>query len=193
MLASIVLFVILQTTPLTHTVYLPDIENPAVVNVRAEAQSYTVFMPDIESAIRMSQQASSMLALIKYSSFQLRPSLIYSEILTEAAHQRALGLASGQPWAHCDPNGVCANDYARAAGCVLPDDYGHKNNIEVLVAGSDDALVSFDALMGSEHHRAALIGDGDFFRAQDKIGLFFLDAPGSPYHYYFVIMTAQCL
>lgn len=112
--------------------------------------------------------------------------------LVAAAERRAMA----QPLtglAHCDQRGVCANSYARAAGCRLPANYGlNGNNIESLTAGTVDPLEAFKSLARSPSHARHLFGDGDFFKAQDRLGIAVVDVPGHRYRWVWVILIGNC-
>ena len=123
---------------------------------------------------------------------QAHPNLDCDRRLVAAAERRAMA----QPLtglAHCDQWGVCANVYARAAGCRLPANYGpNSNNIESLLGGTLDPLEAFKGLARSPAHARHLFGDGDFFRAQDRIGIAVVDVPGHRYRWVWVILIGQC-
>ena len=154
----------------------------------------TVYLPLManQPECEMSTEEGQMYYLIASSEEQERLSLSCNNALTTAARQRAAGLANGDPWGHCDRNSICANVYARKAGCILPPEYGDGNYVESLVAGTEDPLVAYNALIDSDSHRSHLNAEADFFRQQDEIGVGFLSQPGSPYSFYYVIMIARC-
>lgn len=121
---------------------------------------------------------------------QERPTLTLCPMLVQAATWRAHGLANGDPFAHVDAEGVSANEYARRAGCVLPADYAARgNNVESLVAGTDNAVIAFAALAGSEKHAPHLFGRG-WFRHQRQYGIAL--ATGGRYGWYWCVMIASC-
>lgn len=130
--------------------------------------------------------------LISTDKRQQRPTLACGLSLVSAARSRAAGLASVDPWGHCDAEGVCANQYARAAGCVLPDNYAiNGNNIETLAAGSASASKTFEALARSPHHAAHMFGENDFFRAQSYCGIAVVE--GGKHGWYWSVMIAACV
>lgn len=111
--------------------------------------------------------------------------------LVLAARRRALA----QPLdglAHCDSAGVCANAYARAAGCKLPAGYTAKNEIESLAAGTIDPLEAFRSLARSPDHARHLFGENDTFREQDRIGIAMVEVPGHRYRWVWVVLIARC-
>ena len=122
---------------------------------------------------------------------QERPHLELCPALQQAAIWRAYGLAHGEPWAHVDSHGVTSNEYARRAGCLLPDDYSAKgNNVESLAAGSPDALVMFTALANSPSHSDHIFGRG-WFQRQNAFGVAMCE--GGEYGFYWCVLLAQCL
>lgn len=125
---------------------------------------------------------------------QQRPLLVCDTRLVAAAQRRALA----QPPAglsHCDALGICANVYARAAGCQLPASYAvNGNNIESLGLGTVNVDVMYKALVDdSPSHRLHLMGEGGGFREQDRIGIALVDVPTNRYRYVWVILIARCV
>lgn len=122
---------------------------------------------------------------------QQRTSLELCPALQQAAIWRAHGLANGDPWDHVDKDGVTPNEYARRAGCVLPDDYNPKgNNVESLVAGSADAIVMFNALAASPKHSDHIFGRG-WFRSQRHFGVAM--CAGGRWGWYWCVILGECL
>jgi len=124
---------------------------------------------------------------------QQRPRLICDTRLVAAAQRRALA----QPptgLSHCDSLGICANVYARAAGCQLPATYApNGNNIESLGLGTVNVDVMYKAMVdNSPSHRLHLMGEGGGFREQDRIGIALVDVPTNQYRYVWVILIARC-
>lgn len=123
---------------------------------------------------------------------QQRPRLQCDPRLVAAAQRRA----AAQPptgLSHCDAAGVCANQYARAAGCRLPANYGHNgNNIESLTAGTVNPIEAFASLARSPSHAVHLFGQNDFFRAQDRIGIAVAEIPGYRWRWAWSVLIARC-
>lgn len=156
-------------------------------------QQHTFFPIVAVTGCAFGQEAHQFYTLLVTDEAQRHPRLSCNSALNAAALNRAYSMAINKYFAHCDLGGICANDYARAAGCKLPSDYGSGNNIESLLAGTGDALTAYSALMASPSHRAHLLGADEFFMAQDQLGIAFLSQPGSPYTFYWVILIGQCL
>lgn len=149
--------------------------------------------PEGEPTIFDNPKATAFYGLLIGDPRQERPALTPCPALILAAGWRARGLATGDPFAHCDAGGMCANEYARQAGCRLPPAYAAKgNNIESLVAGTDNVQVAFDALATSPAHRDHLFGRGDFFQAQRHAGIALVERLGSPFRYYWVVLIGIC-
>ena len=123
---------------------------------------------------------------------QQRPTLELCAVLQQAAVWRAYGLASGgDPFDHVDKDDITPNELARRAGCRLPDDYAAKgNNIESLVAGTDDPVVAFTALASSLKHSDHLFGRG-WFQRQRHFGVA-LCRGSAEFTWYWAIQIAQC-
>ncbi|HSG61599.1 MAG TPA: hypothetical protein VLA24_09215 [Pseudomonadales bacterium] len=137
--------------------------------------------------------AREFVRLMISDSRQERTVLVCSPALIRAAQLRGESLARLGYWSHCDPSGVCPNAVARSAGCTLPIEYAiNGNNIESLIAGTSDVVVAWRVLSGSPKHADHLLGQNGFFRAQDSVGVAYVDDPGSKYSFYWVILIAKC-
>lgn len=161
--------------PLAHHVYLPiagsGIPDPLV----------TCFGND---------KALAFYRLLVADSRQERTRLDCNPRLVAAAQARAYGLANGDPWGHTDRNGVTPNQYARRAGCELPESYPVVGNgIESLTAGMPDAQTAFDSLARSPKHSKHLFGLSDYFKEQTQIGIGYAQGSGE-YQYYWSILTS---
>lgn len=171
--------------PVARDIYLPWVPQPVPTSPLPTAT------PDLQAACFHDARALAFYRQLIDDPRQQRPVLDCHPALVMAAGWRAWGLAHGDPWSHCDDAGVCANEYARQAGCKLPWDYASKgNNIESLVAGSPDASVMFAALASSPAHADHLFGRNDFFRAQRHVGI--AVAEGGELGWYWVVMIAVC-
>ena len=149
----------------------------------------TVYLPWVISGSEAPDAAFTRLLVADPQ--QQHPRLVACPLLRLAATWRAQGLASGDPWGHLDRHGMGANTYARRAGCRLPAYYApNGNNIESLVAGTPDATVALTALLNSPSHRAHLLGEGDFFREQNRIGV--ARATGGPLGWYWCVLISRC-
>jgi hypothetical protein len=130
--------------------------------------------------------------LLVGDSRQQRPRLECDARLVAAARLRAAAQPPGG-LSHCDSLGICANVYARAAGCRLPAHYTvNGNNIESLTGGMKDPAVAFASLAWSPSHAAHLFGQNIFFREQDRIGIALVEIPGWRWQYSWAILIARC-
>jgi hypothetical protein len=139
-----------------------------------------------------SAAATAFYRLLTTDTRQQHPSLVCDARLVQAAQRRAAS-QYGAGLSHCDALGVCANDYARAAGCQLPSFYAaNGNNIESLTAGTANPLAAFESLARSPSHSRHLFGQNLFFREQDKIGIALVEVPSHRYRYIWAILIARC-
>lgn len=140
-----------------------------------------------------SMESANIAGALTTDSRQEHPLLRCNEALTRAAVNRARSLAAENYFAHCDLTGKCANQYAREAGCVLPDYYAaNGNNIESLVAGPADWSIAYFFLSNSPSHADHLFGRNPFFREQLDYGIASIHQPGSLYGHYYVYLIAIC-
>lgn len=152
-----------------------------------------VFLPLVANKI----QCLTLTQVIRFSELmaadgrQQRTAMRCHPALVRAAQSRADEMARTSHFAHCDLKGVCANEYARAAGCRLPAHYvANGNNIESIAAGSFSADAIFAALARSPSHAPHLFGEGDFFRAQEDLGI--AVGIGGRYGWWWVILIGTC-
>ena len=197
----------------------PNYSDPYVVNFAGlplTVKKYTVYVPGVigvkntplptptrrptttPTATPVPCPATSQAAIfenrLRTDVLQQRRALQCNPALVRAALFRAQSMAEGGYFAHCDPRGICANRIAIEAGCQLPGDYPpNGNNIESILAGTNDPNFAYNILIASPSHKTHLLGVADFFRKQDQVGIAFLDAPGSKYRYYWVVLIARCV
>lgn len=155
---------------------------------RGQAVRYAVYLPIVHSGA--SYAPTALVALLQAHPQQQRSAMTWHPALAEAARRHAAQLAADGNWSHCDLSGKCANDYATEAGCNHG--YGDGNNVESLVAGTDDPAVALRALLGSEKHADHLLGRSAFFREQRHVGVALVSVPGSRFTHYWSVMTATC-
>lgn len=150
----------------------------------------SVYLP---IAANQTDPVAAFCRLLVGDSRQQRPLLELCGSLQQAAIWRAYGLAcGGDPWDHVGEDGTTPNELARRAGCVLPGDYAAKgNNIESLVAGTDDPAVAFNALATSPKHSDHLFGRG-WFRPQRHFGIALCRGSGE-FTWYWAIYIGWCL
>lgn len=150
------------------------------LSVAAHAQTWTPNAQEIDIANRM-----------KTASGQRRASLNFDPILSQVARERAADMARRGYFDHINPDGHGANYLVRKAGYVLPSGYpSDGNNLESIAAGGSTASVAWSDWMGSPDHKKHLLGEIGFFAEQTSYGIGFYESAGSPYRYYWVVITA---
>lgn len=129
--------------------------------------------------------------LLLHDGRQQRPQLERCKELDAAALWKAQDIAANNYWSHRAHNGEWPNATARRYCASLSPDYtGTWNGCESLVAGSDDAVVMFNALIGSVAHRAHILGETAFFRQQTRVGI--ACATGGRWGWVWAVYIALC-
>lgn len=182
--------------PVPRDIFLPIVANrpdpPLPLTGSALPTPTAISALDPNASCFHNDKASEFYRMLTTDERQQRREMHCHPALVQAAYWRAESLALLSYWSHCEPGGLCANLVARKAGCQLPSDYNDHNQIESLVAGSPDMAVMFPILAASVDHARHLFGQNDFFRQQPDVGIAVLDAPGSLYGVYVVVMIAKC-
>ena len=118
--------------------------------------------------------------------------LTHDERLANAAMIHALDMAERNYFNHVTPEGLTANERAKAAG--FPLGLGKGNNIESIAAHDSGPTakpeVVHAALMRSDAHRQHLVGDG-WFGTLDRIGVGYAYNEASDHKYYYVVLIAK--
>lgn len=125
---------------------------------------------------------------------QKRSKLELSVALSQAARRRAQDMADRGYFHHTNPDGFGPNCIVLQQEFVLPDHYNFSNtanNVETIAGGYSVMADAWTALLSSSSHAAHLLGEGSFYAAQTKYGIGYVNAPGSPYGHYLVIIIAQ--
>ncbi len=148
----------------------------------------TIYLPIAGGPVSQ-DPALTFFRLLATDPRQQRTRLDLCPALVAAAQQRAHGLANGDPWSHCDRDGVWPNEIARRNGCALPEWYAVSGNqIESLTAGAPDPQVAFDSVTNDSApiHRSHLFGESDFFREQTQCGIGYAMRVGSEFTVEFI-------
>ncbi len=183
------------TAPTSPAPVLPTLLFKAVrllILILALIESGLIFTPASEAA-EVNSQEQAIFNLVQGEPRQNRASLELDPILCAVAQAKAADMAARGYFAHVDPNGRGANTLVRNAGYVLPANYSTAlgaNNIESLAAGYATVNGVWNDWMNSAPHRMHLLAESDFFAAQTSIGVGFVNAPGSEFQYYWVVITA---
>lgn len=124
---------------------------------------------------------------------QGRPELILDPIIENVARARAKDMADRGYFAHVNPDGNAANYLLKQAGYVLPSWWPTArdiNNVESIAAGYSEASSTWTAWMNSPEHKQHLLAQLDFYKSETHYGVGYYAKPGSPYVYYWVVITA---
>jgi uncharacterized protein YkwD len=131
-------------------------------------------------------------SLLQHSPLQQRPVLNYSFQLHRVANAHAQDMALHDYFSHTRWDDITANERVREGGFSLPSHYPEVgNNVESLAAGIFNEVAVWAGLLRSPGHRAHLLGEGEFFRAQNWYGVGVAHNSESRYQIYWVILIAQ--
>lgn len=169
-----------------ETTYLPDIQN------RRPTEPHPT-----ETVVEL------LYRIIRDSPHQERDKFLMTRhlFLDQAAQQKANDMVEKNYFSHTSPTGISANQNVRMTGYRLPEHYPlDGNNVESLYIGGDDAKETAlevaqevaDAWLNSEHHRAHVYGQNDFFRKQMCIGVGYAPIQKEENRGYFVYISAPC-
>jgi len=205
---AILLYLLLLITP--HQLYaqegivIGDGAEAAKPGDRAEEpeQQYAnqLYLPLIvnsettEPACNLSAEEALMAELLTTSAEQERPTFSCNAQLSAIARSRAEDMARRAYFGHTNPDGHGPNYITLQRGYPLPAFYDLSltgNNIESIGAGASGAEVMWKAWMSSEKHATHLLGTNAFFKTQSEYGIGFVQLPGSPYEFYWVVLSAQ--
>jgi uncharacterized protein YkwD len=126
------------------------------------------------------------------------PQLRWNGQLAAIARQVAERMATGNYFAHRDPDGRGPNQRVAYAGYSLPADYPRDpeaNNLESLAAGAPDGIEAInqlvlDAGVSPPSHRVHMLALDSFYREHSEVGIGVACVPQSTYKYYYVVLTA---
>lgn len=167
-----------------------------VYSVKAQDPfNHNLFLPIIvKPPCLLNVQEQELGLLLEQDPDQQRASLVCHPILAQVARQRAFDMAERHYFSHTTPEGYGPNYLVRQAGYVLPSYYStalDANNIESIAAGNSTASDTWQQWMSSTPHRTHLLGLDPFFAEQVEYGIGYASDPDSPYHYYWVVITAK--
>jgi len=137
-------------------------------------------------------QAIALAKLIKMDKEQKRTSIRCNTILSEAAEDKAKKMSEFGLVAH--NLGGSPNSRLEEANYQLPDYYGddfNSNQVEAIAGGYSNAAEVWDAFKKSTGHRTHLLGDIDFYKEQDEIGVAFIKKWKSPHVEYWVVYLTK--
>ena len=134
--------------------------------------------------------AQKLAELIIAEPKQNRQNLKCDEQLVRIAHLKAQQLAEAQVVSH-DVNHTTPNQLLRKNQFALPKEYSlFGNQVESLAGGNDVPQEILTDFMGSHLHRPHVLGEGDFFAAQNKIGVAYVRDPWTLHVDYWVVLIA---
>jgi len=144
----------------------------------------------------MNAQESAILTSMRSDSRQMRPQLVCSPALRQAAYFHAQDMVNRNYFDHStpQPNSIGPNQMARNAGYVLPTFYNGSstgNNIESIAGGFATASSVWSGWMGSPGHQNHLLGLLPFYAEQIDFGIAYIYDANSTYRHYWVVMTAR--
>lgn len=138
-----------------------------------------------------SAPATRLALLIASDPGQRRPELRCSPVLSRIASERARELAEEGRISHFT-NGLAPNLRLRQSGYPLPRQYPHggANQVEAIAGGFAGPEEAWAAFKRSDRHRSHLLGEHEFFKSQDEIGVGFHRLRESPHVEYWVVFVA---
>jgi hypothetical protein len=148
---------------------------------------------DASPACHLNAQEQELARLMTYESGQHRPTLECHPILAGVARVRAWDMANRGYIGHVTPEGYGPNFLVRQAGYDLPAQWSKDpkaNYIESISAGHVTPLDAWKGLLKSEGHRRHALAEDPFFRTQVMYGVGYVEASGSQFVRYYVIITA---
>lgn len=193
-LVCLLLFLLIGFVPMTakadpndaaHTLFLPIVSSSSV------PVDSSVPPP---TSCNLNAQETQIAEFLKNHSSQRRTALNCDPTLSAVARARAEDMGRRKFFGHVNPDGQGPNYLVRQAGYTLPPEYStamNGNNIESIGAGAGDATGMWNAWMQSEKHVTHLLGQDDFFGVQTDYGIGFAQVPGSPYQFYWVVISSK--
>ncbi|MEW9796989.1 CAP domain-containing protein [Alteromonas sp. CYL-A6] len=136
-------------------------------------------------------EARELAKLIITDLQQQRAQIHCHPVLTRAAAEKAVVMAKHELVAHF--LGGSPNSRLREAGLSLPDYYGSamSNQVEAIAGGYKSAGQVWNAFKKSHDHRQHLLGEIDFYREQNQLGIGFYKDPASPYVEHWVVYLTK--
>ena len=137
------------------------------------------------------QQAKRLAELIRQHPKQSRIKINCNQQLTEIAEQKALLLSEHSVLMH-NIGRLTPNQNLRHKGYPLSKNYPIiGNQVEALAAGEKRPENAFEQLLNSKPHRLLLLGNDNFYQAQNELGVAYVRQTKSPYDHYWVIYLAD--
>lgn len=185
-----------QSTPNTETASAPNallqqqLFLPKIVTLVAQNDEVKGLSLD---GCMLTSQEMAIAEYLRGDAGQKRSALHCNQILTQVAQERAQDMAERGYFGHVNPDGDGPNYLLLQAGYPLPDWYTparNSNMVESIAGGYADATSAWQGWMNSNSHKAHILGQNDFYAAQQEYGIGHFELPGSPLGHYWVIITA---
>ena len=137
------------------------------------------------------KQARNLAKIIINSENQQRKQLLCNEMLAKLADKKAKQMAEVDRIRH-DIYHVSPNQFLRTQGFALPALYEIVGNqVEAVSGGMETAQETFDYFMTSIEHKKHLLGENDFYMAQNQIGVGFYEDVSKKYEQYWVVYITK--
>ena len=151
---------------------------------------YSLKADSTEFSCGNNQQAEQLAQLIKSNNNQQRKNLKCSEKLNEIALIKAHHILKNQNiWHHAGR--MTPNQLLRHHGYKLPKTYPiFGNQVEALAGGAENASEVIGDFLESKPHKSLLLGEDDFFKTQDQIGVAYIADIESDHQNYWVVIIA---
>lgn len=137
------------------------------------------------------EQARLLAEMIINDDYQQRTDIRCNKLLTKVATEKAkLMVKRGLVMHNLDGS---PNQNLRDVNYQLPDYYGGamSNQVEAIAGGYSDAEDVWDGFKNSFGHRQHLLGEIDFYREQDELGVAFVKKWESPHVEYWAVYLTK--
>lgn len=176
-------------------VFVPALASCAVQYSIPRDPVVTAPVPPVQE-LAPNEQEAALGRLLTGSPEQRRARLTYSPVLARVAREKALDMARRSYFGHTDPDGMGPNELVERAGYLLPEAYDRRlagNNIESLGRQYGSAESVWRQWMGSQAHRAHLLGLQPVFAEQDEYGVGYVGirGVGNFTAHYWVVLIAR--
>lgn len=143
--------------------------------------------------VSLTSQEQTLANHLISDSGQQRPFLKLDPVLMQCARWRAQDMARRGYFGDIGPDGYGPDAKLQQAGYVLPGWWGTSstaNYVESIAAGLSSADATWSDWMNSGPHKQHLLGETSFYASETSYGVGYASVPGSPYTYYWVVITA---
>jgi len=174
--------------PVLSGVTTPDISQ---LNTPLHQRSFSDSTSSQKSTCGNNQPAQQLAQLIQSYKSQKRPVLVCNEKLNEIALIKAKEILKSQDVWHNVGN-MTPNQLLIHNGFKLPKTYPlFGNQVEAIAGGEESIELVFKKFLDSPPHRKLLLGEDEFFKFQDKIGVAYQRDLKSDHQHYWVVIIAE--